>query len=140
MHPILATLFLMAMSIIPTILSVGSNKSLMLGLSASPQSSLFLVLLRVNTILLFLFTLPSGHTLILSYVDDMLIMRDDSEYIAFVKVHLSDQLHMSDLSPLSYFLEVTSTPDGYYLSKRKCIHDLLDHASLTDHRSMNTPM
>jgi hypothetical protein len=44
----------------------------------------------------------------------MLIMRDDSDYIAFIKVHLSEQLQMSDLGPLSYFLgiEITSTPNG----------------------------
>jgi hypothetical protein len=49
---------------------------------------------------------------------------------------------MSDLGCLSYFLgiEVTSTPDGYYLSQAKYIHDLLDRASLTDHRSVDTPM
>jgi hypothetical protein len=49
---------------------------------------------------------------------------------------------MSDLGPLSFFLgiEVTSTPDGYYLSQRKYIQDFLDHAGLTDHRSVDTPM
>jgi hypothetical protein len=49
---------------------------------------------------------------------------------------------MSDLGPLGYFLgiEVTSTPDGYYLFQRKYIYDLLDRAGLTDHHSMDTPM
>jgi hypothetical protein len=67
---------------------------------------------------LFVHTSPRGHTLILLYVDDMLIMRDDFDYIVFVKARLSEQFHMSDLGPLCYFLgiEVTSTPDGYYLS------------------------
>jgi hypothetical protein len=70
----------------------------------------------------------------------MLITGDDYEYTAFVKAHLSEQFHMSDLGPLSYFLgiEVTSTLD--YLSQRKYIHDLLDRAGLTDHRSVDTPM
>jgi hypothetical protein len=67
---------------------------------------------------LFVHTFPHGRTLILLYVDDMLITGDDYEYIAFVKAHLSEQFHMFDLGPLSYFLgiEVTSTLDGYYLS------------------------
>jgi hypothetical protein len=75
-------------------------------------------------------------------VDDLLITGDDSDYIAFVKARLSEQFHMFDLGPLSYFLwiEVTSTPDGYYLSQRKYIHNLLDRAGLTDHHSMDTPM
>jgi hypothetical protein len=70
----------------------------------------------------------------------MLITGDDYEYTAFVKARLSEQFHMSDLGPLSYFLgiEVTSTLD--YLSQRKYIHDLLDRAGLTDHRSVDTPM
>jgi hypothetical protein len=48
---------------------------------------------------------------------------------------------MSDLGPLSYFLsnEVTSTPNDYYLSYRKYIHDL-DCVGLTDHCSVDTTM
>jgi hypothetical protein len=90
----------------------------------------------------FVHTSPRGRTPILLYVDDMLITGDDYEYIAFVKALLSEQFHMSDLVPLSYFLgiEVTSTPNGYYLSQRKYIHDLLDHAGLTNHHSVDTPM
>jgi hypothetical protein len=72
----------------------------------------------------------------------MLIIGDDSEYIAFVKACFSEQFHMFDLGPLSYFLsiEVTSTSDDYYLSYRKYIHDLLDCVGLTDHRSVDTTM
>jgi hypothetical protein len=91
---------------------------------------------------LFVHTSPRGCTLILLYVDDMLITGGDFEYIAFVKARLSEQFHMSDLGPLSYFLgiEVTSTFDGYYLSQRKYIHDLLDRVGLIDHHSVDTPM
>ena len=83
---------------------------------------------------LFVHTLPRGRTLILLYVDDMLITGDDLEYIAFVKACLSKQFHMSVLGSLSYFLgiEVSSTSDGYYLSQRKYIQDILDRAGLTD--------
>jgi hypothetical protein len=90
----------------------------------------------------FVHTSPCRRTLILLYVDDMLIMGDNHEYIAFVKARLSEQFHMFNLGPLSYFLgiEITSTANGYYLSQRKYIHDLLDRAGLTDHRSVDTPM
>jgi hypothetical protein len=68
---------------------------------------------------LFVHTSSRGRTLILLYVDDMLIIGDDPEYIAFVKACLCDQFMMSDLGPLSYFLgiEVESTDAGYYLSQ-----------------------
>jgi len=90
---------------------------------------------------LFIHTSSRGRTLLL-YVDDMIITGDDSEYIAFVKAHLSEQFLMSDLGPLRYFLgiEVFSKPQGFYLSQEKYIQDLLDRASLTDHRTVETPM
>jgi hypothetical protein len=46
---------------------------------------------------LFVHVSPRGRTLLLLYVDDMIITSDDPEYIAFVKAHLSDQFLMSDL-------------------------------------------
>jgi hypothetical protein len=142
MHSPHAPLFPMAMSIISVVLSMASSKPLVLGLSASPQLSRLLALLLISMILLFSFTLSLGRTLILLYMDDMLITGDNSEYIAFVNGHLSEQFHMSYLCPLSYFLgiKVTSTPDDYYLSQIKYIHDLLDRACLTDHCSVDTPM
>jgi hypothetical protein len=85
---------------------------------------------------------PHGMTLLLLYVDDMIITGDDPEYIAFVKARLSDQFLMSDLSPLRYFLgiEISFTPEGFFLSQEKYIQDLLDRTSLTDHRTAETPM
>jgi hypothetical protein len=40
---------------------------------------------------LFVHVSPHGWTLLLLYVDDMIITGDDHEYIAFVKARLSDQ-------------------------------------------------
>lgn len=72
---------------------------------------------------LFVDTSPQGWTLILLYVDDMIVIGDDSQHIDFVKKHLSEQFLMSDLGLLRYFLgiEATSTPEGYYLSEEKYI-------------------
>jgi hypothetical protein len=91
---------------------------------------------------LFVHVPPCGRTLLLLYVDDMIITVDDPEYIAFVKAHLSDQFLMSDLGPLQYFLgiEISSTPEGFFLSQEKYIQDLLDHASLTDHQTAENLM
>jgi hypothetical protein len=84
---------------------------------------------------LFVHVSPCGRTLL--YMDDMIITGDDPEYMTFVKTHLSDQFLMSDLDILRYFLrsEISSTPEGFFLSQEKYIHDLLDWASLTDHRT-----
>jgi hypothetical protein len=91
---------------------------------------------------LFVHVSPRGRTLLLLYVDDMIITGDDPKYIAFVKAHLSDQFLMSDLGPLRHFLgiEISSTPERFFLSQEKYIQDLLHRASLTDHRTAETPM
>jgi hypothetical protein len=91
---------------------------------------------------LFIHMSPRGRTLLLLYVDDMIISANDPEYIAFVKAHLSDQFLMSDLGPLRYFLgiEISSTPEGFILSQEKYIQDLLDRASLNDHWTAEIPM
>jgi hypothetical protein len=60
---------------------------------------------------------PRGQTLLLLYIDDMIITGDDPEYIVFVKARLSDKFLMSDLGPLWYFLGIEiSTPEGFFLS------------------------
>ncbi|WVZ59326.1 hypothetical protein U9M48_009481 [Paspalum notatum var. saurae] len=91
---------------------------------------------------LFVHTSSRGRTLLLLYVDDMIITGDDPQFIAFVKARLSDQFLMSDLGSLRYFLgiEISSTPEGIYLSQEKYIQSLLDRASLTDHKTEETPM
>ncbi|KAK1574711.1 hypothetical protein QYE76_008212 [Lolium multiflorum] len=62
---------------------------------------------------LFVHTSPRGRTLLLLYVDDMIITGDDPEYIAFVKARLRDQFLMTDLGPLRYFLGIeVGVPDS----------------------------
>jgi hypothetical protein len=72
---------------------------------------------------LFVHVSPRGWTLLILYVDDMIITGDDLEYIVFVKARLSDQFFMSDLGPLRYFLgiEISSTSEGFFLSQEKYI-------------------
>jgi hypothetical protein len=90
---------------------------------------------------LFVHVSPRGRTLLFLYVDDMIITSDDPEYIAFVKARHSDQFLMFDLGPLRYFFGIEiSTPEGFFLSQEKYIQDLLDRASLTDHRTAETPI
>jgi hypothetical protein len=73
-------------------------------------------------------------------VNGMIITGDDPEYIVFVKTRLSDQF-LSDLDPLRYFIGIEiSMSEGLFLSQEKYIQDLLDRASLTDHRTAETSM
>jgi hypothetical protein len=90
---------------------------------------------------LFVHVSPCGRTLLL-YMDDMIITGDDPEYIAFIKARLSDQFLMTDLASWRYFLgiEISSTPEGFFLSQGKYIQHLLDRASLTDHWTVETSM
>jgi hypothetical protein len=91
---------------------------------------------------LFVHICLKDRTLLLLYVDDMLITGDDLDHISHVKKHLSKEFLMSDLGPLSYFLgiEVQQTPKGFYLSQSKYLQDLLDRSRLTDTRTTVTPM
>jgi hypothetical protein len=91
---------------------------------------------------LFVHVSSHGQTLLLLYVNNMIITGDDPAYIAFVKAHLTNQFFISDLGPLRYFLgiEISSTSEGFSLFQEKYIYDLLDHAFLTDHRTAETPM
>jgi hypothetical protein len=95
-----------------------------------------------HNLALFIHVSPRGRTLLLLYVDDMIITGDDPKYIAFVKFRLSDRFLMSDLGPLRYFLriEISSTSEGFFLSQEKDIQNLLGRASLTDHWTAETPM
>jgi hypothetical protein len=83
---------------------------------------------------LFVHLSPRGRTLLLLYVDDMLIMGDDEDHISRVKQQLSAEFQMSDSGPLSYFLgiEVKQSTKGYHLSQSKYMQDLIARLGITD--------
>ena len=78
---------------------------------------------------LFLRWSDHGITILLLYVDDMIITSDDMQMqgIKDLKHFLGCQFEMKDLSPLNYFLgpEVSSSMDGYYLTQAKHTSDLI---------------
>ena len=78
-------------------------------------------------------TFSRDRTILLLYVDDMILTGDNSAHIAFVKQKLSETL-MTNLGPLRYFLSIaiTSHPDGYRLSQQRYTLDLLARFGLTD--------
>ena len=76
---------------------------------------------------LFLRRSDHGSTILLLYVDDMIITCDNMQGIQDLKHVLGRQFEMKDLDPLNYFLglEVSSSVDGYYLTHAKYTFDLI---------------
>ena len=72
----------------------------------------------------------------------MIITRDDSAGIRSLQHFLSQHFEMKDLGTLSYFLglEVTSSFDGHYLSQAKYDSDLVSKVSITDNKTVSTPL
>ena len=91
-----------------------------------------------------LFLRRSGHgiTILLLYVDDMIIASDDMQGIHDLKRFLSRKFEMKDLGPLNYFLglEVSSSTDGYYLTQTKYTYNLISQASIIDSKIVDTPI
>ena len=91
-----------------------------------------------------LFLRRSSHdiTILLLYVDDMIITNDDMQGIQDLKHFLSHQFEMKDLSPLNYFLglEVSSSAYGYYPTQAKYTSDLISRTSNTDNKIVDTPI
>ncbi|XP_028121914.1 uncharacterized protein LOC114319109 [Camellia sinensis] len=80
--------------------------------------------------------------LLLLYVDDMIITRDDIVGISSLKQFLHRQFEMKDLGALSYFLglEISQDSSGYFLTQAKYTSDLLAPASLSDCKTVLTPV
>uniref|UniRef100_A0A2N9GPK7 Reverse transcriptase Ty1/copia-type domain-containing protein n=1 Tax=Fagus sylvatica TaxID=28930 RepID=A0A2N9GPK7_FAGSY len=91
---------------------------------------------------LFIRYTSTGITLILLYVDDIIITGDDTAGIRDLQKFLSQHFEMKDFGTLSYFLglEVTSSSDGYYLSQAKYASDLLSKAGFTNSKTVSTPL
>ena len=81
-----------------------------------------------------------GITLLLLYVDDMIITSDDVQGIKDLKRFLGQHFEMKDLGPLSYFLslEVSSSSDDYYLTQAKYTFDLISRDGITDSKIVDT--
>ena len=70
---------------------------------------------------LFLRWSGQGITILLLYVDGMIITGDD----------------MQGIQDLKHFLEVSSSTDGYYLTQAKYTSDLISRASITNSKIVN---
>jgi hypothetical protein len=81
-------------------------------------------------------------TALIIYVDDMIIMGDDSKEISSLQEQLATEFEMKNLGGLKYFLgiEVARSKQGICLSQRKYILDLLSEVGLLECKPADTPI
>ncbi|XP_014506257.1 uncharacterized protein LOC106766008 [Vigna radiata var. radiata] len=75
------------------------------------------------------------HTLLIClYVDDLLITKSSTREIECFKLKMMEELEMTDLGSLGYFLglEFVQTKDGLHLNQRKYILETLERFNLKD--------
>ena len=91
---------------------------------------------------LFIWKTTRGCTLLLLYINNMIITRDDLQGIYDLKFFLKQQFDMKHLKLLNFFLglEVSYNQSWYYLSQAKYASDIVSRTSLTDSKTVHTPM
>ena len=91
---------------------------------------------------LFLKKTAQATTMLLVYVDDIIITGTHSNMIHRLQSSLQAAFHMKDLGPLTYFLglEVKQSRKGLFLHQSKYASDLYDLAGLTDATPVDTPL
>ena len=113
-----------------------SNKLLETRLTNSNMLSFKQISSKVRMIASFLFKRhpnSQGCTVVLIYVDDMIISSQNSSYAHF---------NMKDLGSPTYFLglEISRTHGGIHVHQRKYAEDLIKAAHLKDARTFDTPL
>ena len=81
-------------------------------------------------------------TLLIIYVDDMIVTGDDTVEIEELQKCLASEFEMKDLGSLKYFLgvEVTRSKHGLFLSQRKYVTDLLADIGMLNRKPADTPI
>jgi Reverse transcriptase (RNA-dependent DNA polymerase) len=97
---------------------------------SSSDSSLFT---RHNT---------NGTTIILVYVDDIIIIDNNSREIDCIKNDLKQKFKIKDLGKLTYFLgiEITHSQKRLFISQRKYVLDLLKETDKLKCKPTKTPI
>ncbi|XP_043699873.1 uncharacterized mitochondrial protein AtMg00810-like [Telopea speciosissima] len=91
---------------------------------------------------LFILHHGSHGSYILVYVDDILVTNSDQSYVATLLQQLSEEFSIKDLGNLHFFLGIDALKHskGILLSQYRYIKDLLHRASMTDCKSVSTPL
>lgn len=81
-------------------------------------------------------------TILVVYVDDIVITGNDNEEIAWLKKMLAKSFEVKDLGHLHYFLgiEVAYGAKGIFLSQRRYVLELLAETGMLECRSAPTPV
>ncbi|KAH9802834.1 retrovirus-related pol polyprotein from transposon RE1 [Citrus sinensis] len=81
-------------------------------------------------------------TVLIVYVDDMVVTGNDEEETEALQKYLSREFEMKDLGALKYFLgiEVSRSKGGIFLSQRKYALDLLHETGMTACQPIDTPI
>ncbi|KAI5328443.1 hypothetical protein L3X38_027840 [Prunus dulcis] len=79
-------------------------------------------------------------TLLIIYVDDMIVIGDDTAKIEELQKCLAFEFEIKDLGSLKYFLgvKVTRSKHGLFLSQRKYVMDLLANTRMLDCKLADT--
>ncbi|XP_028053412.1 uncharacterized protein LOC114257807 [Camellia sinensis] len=91
---------------------------------------------------LFVKTTSTSITIILVYVDDILLTGNDSILINALLIQMHKVFSIKELGLISHFLgiSVQSHSHGFFLSHQKYAGELLLKASIVDYQPSSTPM
>jgi RecJ-like exonuclease len=81
-------------------------------------------------------------TLLIVYVDDMVVIGDDKEEMAQLKKLLAQEFEIKDVRKLQYFIgtEVARSKKGIFISQRKYILDLLQETDMLRSKPAKSPI
>ncbi|KAL8156075.1 hypothetical protein AgCh_001234 [Apium graveolens] len=91
---------------------------------------------------LFTHKIDSMFTVVVVYVDDILVTGNNLSMIHSLKAALNDKFSIKDLGEAKYYLglEISRTDKGVMLSQIKSILDMLQQANLLDYKPLSIPL